>query len=184
MTEAYLEELRDRVRSDRRAVTAPLLTFGALVVAHVLLAAAVSAATESAMATHLTALVYWPLAGALGLFALWQHARHVAARDGVGEGPRSYRPITIGYVVSVPLLAILFVPVLFVGVFAPLVWPAAVLYAVALKQHTRELRTVAKVLAFVGCLGGLAALSGNPWLFSGVELVGGLALLAWGLARR
>ncbi|MFG1922691.1 hypothetical protein [Cryptosporangium sp. NPDC048952] len=183
MTEAYLDDLRARVRSDRRTVTAPPLVFGVLILGH-LAAAALGGALGGPGGGHLAVLLYWPLAGALGLLALRLHARRIAARDGVGEGPRSYGPITIGYVVSVPVLAILFVPVLFVGVFAPLVWPAAVLYAIARRQHSTELRRIAKVLAFVGCLGGLAALTGNPWLFGGMEVVAGLALIAWALTRK
>lgn len=174
MTEfaAEMSALRERVRNDRGTVSAPLLVFGALVLGHLTISAVPGASPR-----HLAALMYWPLAGALGLLLLWLHARRVATRDGVGDGPRSYGPVTLGYVVSVPVLAVLFVPVLFVGVFAPLVWPAAVLTAAGVRQRHRGLRRVAEALAFAGALQALAAAIGQPWLWFALDAAAGLALV-------
>lgn len=185
MTESLAQEmsrLRQRVRSDRRTVTAPLVTFGALIVGHLALVMLV-AAVSGAPSQHLTGLLYWPVAGAVGLVALWLHARRVAARDGVGEGPRSYGPVTLGYVVSVPVLAVLFVPVLFAGIYAPLVWPAAVLAAAGVRQRSRVLRRIAEGLAFLGGLQAIANLIGQPWIAIGIEGVAGLALVGFALVR-
>lgn len=178
---ADVDRLRQRVRADRQAVSAPLVVFGALVLGHAVLATTVGLA--GAVASHLVGLLYWPVAGAAGLVALWSHARRIAERDGVGEGPRSYRPVTLGYVVSLPLIAIFFLPALFVGVFAPLVWPAAVLFAVAVRQHSRALKRVATGLAATGAvqvlviavLSGYGAVAG--WTVVGLELAAGLAMV-------
>jgi hypothetical protein len=171
-----LDQLRERVRTDRRTVTAPLL---------VVLHAALWVGTVTPAARHLGLFLYWPLASAAGLFALWSHARRIAEREGVGEGPRSYRPVALGYLVSLPLLAILFVPAFFVGVFAPLVWPAAVLWAVARRQHSAELGRVVKLVFAAGLVQGLLVLvagSGGSglvfgWLSVGVDLLAGAGLL-------
>jgi hypothetical protein len=141
-----LGQLRERVRADRRTVIAPLLIFGGLVLLH----AGVWIAVPGPAAKHALLFAYWPVAGVVALVGLWLHANRVAERDGVGGGRRSYRPITVGYLVSLPLLAVLFLPAFFLGVFGPLLWPAAILWAVAVKQHNHTLRTVAKALALAG----------------------------------
>ncbi|MFB9234231.1 hypothetical protein ACFFWC_01565 [Plantactinospora siamensis] len=179
---AEVRRMRERVRADRRTVTAPLVVFGALIVVHAALSVLVGLLTGAA-ARHSALLAYWPLAGAAGLAALWAHARRLAAREGVGGGPRSYRPVTLGYVVSLPLLALLFVPALLLGVFAPLVWPAAVLAAVAVRQRSARLRSVAKWLAVAGAAQGLLALVeaalgvGAAWAVLGLDAGLGLGLM-------
>jgi fucose permease len=180
--------LREQVRADRRTVTAPLVVFGILILGHVVVSTLVAAATGPA-GNHLTRLVYWPLAGAVGLAALWIHAHRVAVRDGVGEGPRSYKPVTLGYVVSLPVIALLFIPVLFIGVFASLAWPAAVLLAIGIRQHSTTLKSVAKWLAAAGVLEALlAALSSVAadaagWVIIGLEAAAGLALVTGALLK-
>ena len=176
-----LDRLREKVRTDRRTVTAPLVVFGVLGVLH----PAVWVATATPVSRHLGLLVFWPLASAAGLFALWLHARRIAERQGVGEGLRSYRPIAIGYLISLPLLAVLFVPAFIVGVFAPLVWPAAVLWAAAIRQRSAELRRAAKLVGAAGLVQGLlvtvawgtgAGLVLN-WLSVGVDLLAAVGML-------
>jgi hypothetical protein len=176
-----LDQLREKVRADRRTVTAPLVVFGLLGVLH----AAVWVAAVTPASRHLGLLLFWPLASAAGLFALWLHARRIAERQGVGEGLRSYRPIAIGYLVSLPLLAVLFVPAFIVGVFAPLVWPAAVLWAAAIRQRSAELRRAAKLLCAAGIVQGLLVTfaSGTgagmvlSWLSVGVDLLAAVGML-------
>ena len=185
-----LDRLRQQVRADRRTVTAPLVVFGLLGVLH----AAVWLAAPTQAARHLGLLLFWPLAGAAGLLALWLHARRIAERQGVGEGARSYRPIALGYLISLPVLALLFVPALIAGVFAPLVWPAAVLWAAAIRQHSAELRTAAKLLAAAGLGQGLlvmvAATDRASMVLSslalGIDLLAALGLLiaAWRITGR
>jgi hypothetical protein len=150
-----LDRLRERVRADRRTVAAPLVVFGLLGLLH----ATVWIAAVTPVARHLGLYLFWPLATAVGLFALWLHGRRVAERRGVGEGLRSYRPMAIGYLVSLPLLAVLFVPAFIVGVFAPLVWPAAVIWAAATRQHSAELRRAAKLVAAAGAVQGLLVIT-------------------------
>jgi hypothetical protein len=182
-----VRRLREQVRADRRTVRAPLVVVGVLILGHVALSL-VAAATGPA-GNHLTRLVYWPVAGAIGLAVLWIHAHRVAVRDGVGEGPRSYRPVTLGYLISLPVIALLLVPVLFLGVFASLVWPAAILLAIGIRQHSDELKTVAKGLALAGIIEGvLAALStvvgdAAGWAIIALEAVAGLVLVAGALVK-
>ncbi|TQS40411.1 hypothetical protein [Cryptosporangium phraense] len=142
-----LAGLRAQVRSDRRTVVAPLVVFGVLVLAN-----SAVMLLGGAAARHVSALLYWPVAGAIGLGVLWAYARRVASRDGVGEGPRSYRPVTLGYLVSLPVLALLFLPAFFVGVFGPLAWPGAILAAIGFRQRSTTLKRVAKWLAFGGAV--------------------------------
>jgi len=185
---ADVRRLRERVRADRQTVAAPLVVFGALIVGHTALVAALTGPA----ARHLALLLYWPLAGAIGLLALCSHAHRLAVREGVGEGPRSYRPVTLGYVVSLPLIAVLFIPALFVGVWASLVWPAAILAAVAVRQHSRALKAVAAGLCAAGVVGGLLAFvqtgrgPGSAWAGLGLEAAVGLGLMIGALltARR
>ncbi|WP_045747511.1 hypothetical protein [Actinoplanes rectilineatus] len=123
---------------------------------------------------HLSLLLFWPLAGAVGLFALWLHGRRIAARDGIGEGSRSYRPIALGYLVSVPVLALTFVPAFLAGAFAPLVWPAAILLAAAIRQHSAALRRAATLVAADGLLQGLLVLI--AWSTGSGTVIGRLSL--------
>lgn len=176
-----LGRLREKVRTDRRTVTAPLVVFGLLGVLHA--AAWIAAVTPASR--HVGLYFFWPLASAAGLFALWLHARRIAERQGVGEGPRSYRPIALGYLVSLPLLAALFVPAFFVGVFAPLVWPAVVLWAAAIRQHSAELGRAAKLMATAGFVQGLLVIVAwgagagivLGWLSVGVDLLAAVGML-------
>lgn len=183
---ADLDGLRARVRADRRTVTAPLLVLGAAVVLH----AVAWIVSSGAAPRHLVLLFYWPLAGAAVLFALWAHANRLARRDGVGGGPRSYRPVAVGYLVSLPVLALLFIPAYILGVFGPLLWPAAILWAVAARQHSPTLRAVAKGLAMVGTAQLLLALIGSAargsatgWVSYSLDVLAGLGLLALGARR-
>jgi uncharacterized membrane protein YdjX (TVP38/TMEM64 family) len=57
--------------------------------------------------------------------------------------------------IALVIIVVLFLPVLFVGVFTPMVWPAAVLAALAGWQHNRLLGTWAAV---VGVIGGAEAI--------------------------
>ena len=177
-----LQRLRERVRVDRRTVSAPLLVFGVLVLAHTGIEVLVAMASSGPSPRHLTALVYWPLAGVVGLLALWLHAHRVAVREGVGEGPRSYRPVALGYLVSLPIIAILLIPALFVGVFAPLVWPAAIFLAIGVRQHNQTLKSIAKALCALGLVQGLLVLASTTvagaWVMLGVEVAAGLGLVA------
>lgn len=183
-----LDLLREHVRADRRTVTAPLVAFGLLIIGHVILSTLVAAATGPA-GNHLTRLVYWPIAGALGLAALWAHAHRIAVRDGVGEGPRSYKPVTLGYLISLPVIALLFIPLLLLGVWASLMWPAAILFAIGLRQRNQALKGVAKWLAAAGVVEGLlAALSltlgdGAGWAVIVLQAVAGAALVIGALAK-
>jgi hypothetical protein len=177
-----IERLRERVRADRRTVTAPLIVFGGLILVHAVLALLASSA--GAGSRHLIALSYWPLAGAAGLLLLWIHAHRLAEREGVGEGPRSYRPLTFGYLVSLPLLALFLLPAFFLGVWAPVVWPAAILFAVGVRQRNQTLKKVGKGLAAAGAvqlllvLVAAAAGAGAAWAAFAVGPVAGLALIA------
>ncbi|GAB7044049.1 MULTISPECIES: hypothetical protein [Catenuloplanes] len=181
---ADVHRLRERVRTDRRTVTAPLLTFGVLILAHAPVIGLVSAATAGSR--HLVSLLFWPLAGALGLGALWWQAHRIATRDGVGEGRRSYRPITLGYLVSLPLLALLFIPAFLVGVFAPLAWPAAILYAIARRQHNQALHRTSTALALAAGAQILLAVGALTTAWIAVDAAAGLALVAvaaWARSR-
>src|SRR5262245_23515141 len=127
-----LERLRAQVRADRRATSAPLLVFGGLVVGY-----AVAGPLLGGMGggvRHPGLLVFWPVLSVIALLGLWMGSRRRAVRDGVGEGRPSYRTVTAGYVVAQVVIVVMFIPVLFVGVFLPLVWPAAVLTAIGTWQ--------------------------------------------------
>src|SRR4051812_13451668 len=115
-----LDDLRARVRADRRTVAAPLLAFGLLTIGNVA-ATTLAALAGSAALTHSTALFYWPVATAVALLALWWYSRRLTVHKGVGPGDRPIRTIATGYLVALPVLVVLFVPLLFIGVFAPLV---------------------------------------------------------------
>jgi hypothetical protein len=176
-----LHRLREKVRTDRRTVAAPLVVFGLLGVLHT----AVWIAAVTPASRHVGLYFFWPLASAAGLFALWLHARRIAERQGVGDGPRSYRPIAIGYLISLPLLAALFVPAFFVGVFAPLAWPAVVIWAAAIRQHSAELRRAAKLMSAAGLVQGLLVMVAwgtgagivLGWLSVGVDLLAAVGML-------
>src|SRR5690349_10637922 len=94
---ADLEDLRARVRADRRTVSAPLVVFGALVVLHAAVLFWVATTTSGAGARHTLLFLYWPFAGALAVFVLSRHARRIAERAGVGGGPRSHRAFAVRY---------------------------------------------------------------------------------------
>jgi hypothetical protein len=185
---ADVHRLRAQVRADRQTVTAPMVIFGALILLH----AVVTVASTATALRHLVLLVYWPLAGAVGLLLLWRHAHRLAAREGVGEGRRSYKPIALGYLVSLPVIAVLFIPVLLLGVFAPLLWPAVIFTAIRVRQRSPELRTVATILYAGGLTQGLLTLVLSQvdlvagWSVLGVEAALGCGLLvaAFLLARR
>ena len=124
-----LDRLRARVRADQRVTSAPMLAFGALILAYAVIVG-LGAGHLRAAGRHSTLLLYWPLATAVCLVSLRWSERRRAVQDGVGEGRRTYRSATRAYLVGLALSAVLFIPalfiVLFLGVFTPMVWPAAV----------------------------------------------------------
>jgi hypothetical protein len=181
---AEVRALRARVRADRRTVSLPLLVFGILTLVDSALLAVIATMPESGGA-KLTLLLYWPVAGAAGLIVLRDHARRLAARAGVGGGPRSYEVVTVGFVVSLPVLALLFVPVFFVGGYwATLAWPAAILTAIALRQRDNIVYGVAVALALTGLVQGLLAAtprgSVESWTAIGLQVAAGVALILGG----
>lgn len=166
-----------------------MLAFGALIVGYAAIGS-LYASQLYAEGRHLTLLLYWPLATTVGLVALWWSARRRANQDGVGEGRRTYRSATRAYLVTLVLIVVLFLPVVFIGVFTPLIWPAAVLVAVASWQRNRLLGTWG---AAIGVAGGLESVyvMANPglspvwwWLQPVVCTALGLALVAGGLVIR
>jgi hypothetical protein len=181
-----LDRLRARVRADQRATSAPMLAFGALIVGYAAIGG-LYAGQLHAGGRHLTLLIYWPLATAVGLVALWWSARRRAGQDGVGEGRRTYRGATRAYLVALLLIVVLFLPVLFIGVFTPMIWPAAVLAAVAAWQRNRLLGIWAAAIGVAGGAEGVYVIanqglgSGWWWLQPVVYTALGLALLAAGL---
>jgi hypothetical protein len=181
-----LDRLRARVRADQRATSAPMLAFGALIVGYAPIGG-LFAGQLHAEGRHLTVLLYWPLATTVGLVALWWSARRRAGQDGVGEGRRTYRSAIRAYLIALVLIVVLCIPVLFIGVFTPMIWPAAVLAAVASWQRNRLLGTWA---AAIGAAGGLESVyvivnqglsSGWWWLQPVVYAALGLAMVAGGL---
>lgn len=183
-----LDRLRARVRADQRATSAPLVVFGVLILLYPVLDGPLTGPL-AAGGRHVALLAYWPVATAVGLVALWFAARHRARRDGVGAGRRDYGHATRRYLIALLLIVLLMLPVLFVGVFAPLVWPAAVLAALAWWRHDTQLGRWAAV---TGVLGGTAAVlavaaagtadAGWLWLvwvgqgLLGLAMIGGAAL--------
>jgi hypothetical protein len=179
--------LRSRVRADRRGTSAPLVVFGGAVVVFAvggLLAGALPAAGR-----HTLLLLFWPVLTVAALLVLRRNARRRADRTGVGEGRFSYGRLTVGYVVGL-LVLVLLVPVLFLGVFAPMVWPAVMLAVIAALQRNRRLGALAAGLA----VGGVAELwyvvahsGGAPdwlWAQSVVYVLAGLAVAVVGLLIR
>jgi hypothetical protein len=172
-----LDQLRARVRADRRTVSAPLLVFGALVLVHALVLVLLGVATNSAGARHSVLFVFWPLAGAVAVLALGRQARRIAERDGVGGGPRSYRRLTVGYFVSLPLIVLLIVPVFIFGILGSLLWPAMMLAAVAARQRNRTLRWAAGAVALAGGVEFFLDLGAVNWVPLIVEVLAGVGLL-------
>jgi hypothetical protein len=183
-----LERLRAQVRADRRATSAPLLVFGGLVIGYAVAGPVLGG--MGAGVRHLALLVFWPVLTALALLGLWLGSRRRAVRDGVGEGRPSYRTVTAGYLVTQVVIVVVLIPVLFVGVFLPLVWPAAVLTAIGAWQRNRMLALLGVATGAVGGLEGLfiVVYQGLPpawaWLQSVVYALAGLALLTAGQVSR
>jgi hypothetical protein len=140
-----LEQLRERVRADRRATSAPLLIFGLVTVAF--------AATGWLWGNYVPAPLYWPLAGVVALVMLWCHGRLWAVRHGVGQGRQSL-PVIAALIVAV---SVLFFTAWWFVAFRPLLWPTAVLLAVAVRQHNQILARWA---------GGAAVVTTVIWLYS------------------
>ncbi|HEX7804703.1 MAG TPA: hypothetical protein VF413_00935 [Cellulomonas sp.] len=184
-----LDRLRARVRADQRATSVPMLVFGALIVAYAAIGG-VYAGQLHAEGRHLTLLVYWPLATMVGLVALWWSARRRAGQGGVGEGQRTYRSATRAYLVALAVILVLFLPVLFIGVFIPLIWPAAVLVVIAAWQRNRLLGTWGAAIGLVGGAEGLLVMANQDlgsvwgWLQPVVYVALGLALVVGGLVIR
>jgi hypothetical protein len=183
-----LERLRAQVRADRRATSAPLFVFGWLVIGYAVAGPLLGGL--GAGVRHLALLVFWPVLTVLALLGLWVGSRRRAVREGVGEGRPSYRTMTAGYLVAQVVIVILLIPVLFVGVSLPLVWPAAVLTAIGAWQRNRMLALLGVATGVVGGLESLFVVvhQGLPpawaWLQSVVYVLAGLALLAAGLVTR
>jgi len=184
-----LDRLRARVRADQRATSAPMLVFGALIVGYAAIGGLIASQLHAG-GRHLTLLLYWPLATMVGLVSLWWSARRRAGQAGVGEGQHTYRSATRAYVVALALVVVLFLPVLFIGVFTPLIWPAAVLVAVASWQRNRPLGTWGAVIGLLGGAESVVVLA-NPnlgpgwwWLQPVVYTALGLALVVGGLVVR
>jgi hypothetical protein len=181
-----LDRLRARVRADQRATSAPMLVFGALIVGYAAIGG-LYAGQLHAGSRHLTLLAYWPLATAVGLVALWWSARRRAGQDGVGEGRHTYRSATRAYLIALVLIVVLFLPVLFIGVFTPMIWPAAVLAAVAAWQRNRLLGTWAAAIGVAGAAESVLVIASQGlspawwWLQPAVYTALGMALVAGGL---
>jgi hypothetical protein len=135
-----LDRLRARVWAGQRATSAPMLAFGGLILGYAAVGGGYAGQLR-ADGRRLVLLLYWPLATIVGPAGLWWAARRRAGQDGVGEGRRTYRSATRGYLVALVLIVVLFIPVLFIGVFTPVVWPAAVLATLACWQRNRLLGT-------------------------------------------
>ena len=184
-----LDRLRSRVRAAQRATSAPMLTFGALIAGYAALGGVYGGHLQPD-GRHLLLLAYWPLATFAGLVALWRSERRRAGQEGVGEGRHSYRAATRTYLVALVLIVVLFIPVLFVGVFAPMIWPAAVLAVLASRQHNRLLGTWAAVIGVVGGTESVIVIAGRGfgpgwwWLQPVVYAALGLALAGGGLVIR
>jgi hypothetical protein len=181
-----LDRLRARVRAGQRATSAPMLAFGALIVGYAAIGGGYAGHLD-AEGRHLILLLYWPLATIVGLAGLWWAARRRAGQDGVGEGRRTYRSATRGYLVALVLIVVLFIPVLFIGVFTPMVWPAAVLATLASWQRNRHLGTWAVAIGMAGGAEGVYVIANQGlgptwwWLQPVVYTALGLALVAGGL---
>ncbi len=181
-----LDRLRARVRADQRATSAPMVAFGALIVGYAAIGG-LYAGQLRAEGRHLTLLLYWPLATTVGLVALWWSARRRAGQDGVGEGRRTYRSATRVYLVALVLIVVLCIPVLFIGVFTPMIWPAAVLAALASWQRNRLLGTWAAAIGVAGGAESVYVIANRGlspawwWLQPVVYTALGLALLGGGL---
>lgn len=144
-----LDRLRARVRADQRSTSAPMLAFGVLIVAYAVLGTGYGARLDTAGGRHLMLLLFWPLATIAGLVALWLSARRRAVRGGVGEGRLGYGGATL-VVILVLVLVVPLTPLLFVGVFAPMAWVAAVLAALAWWRRDRVLGAWAAVIGVLG----------------------------------
>jgi hypothetical protein len=185
---ADLARLRSRVRADRRATSTPPLAFGSLVVTYAIVGQ--FAGVLGASGRHLVALLFWPVLTAATLLAMWWWSRRHALREGVGEGRPSYRTVTAGYLGVLLVTVVLVIPVLFIGVFLPLVWPAAVLLAIGVWQRDRTLRALGAGLAVAGVAeGALVALFRGPppawsWVPSAFCALAGVALISAGLVIR
>ncbi|HEV2376089.1 MAG TPA: hypothetical protein VGS19_28460 [Streptosporangiaceae bacterium] len=183
-----LERLRARVRADRRDTSMPMLVFGGLVTFFA--AAGLAAGRLPASGRHVTLLLFWPVFTIVALQVLWRISRRRALREGVGESRPSYRTMLAGYLAGLLLVTVVFTPVLFAGVFVPMVWPAAVLTAIALWQRNRALGVLAVGVGVAGVLETYYVVvhRGVPqdwlWLQSVVYAVVGLGLLSAGLAVR
>lgn len=186
-----LLRLRGQVRADRRATSAPLLVFGGLVVGYAV--AGPFLGTLGAGARHSALLVFWPVLTLFAMIGLWVESRRRAVRDGVGEGRPSYRTMTWGYVVAQVVIVVVLIPVLFVGVVLPLVWPAAVLTAIGAWQRNRLLSLLGVATGVVGVAGSLLVVStvahqgvplGWAWAQSVVYALAGVALVMAGVVIR
>jgi hypothetical protein len=180
-----LDRLRARVRGDQRITSAPMLVFGALIVLYALLGG-LAAGQLGAGGRHSTLLFFWPLATIAGLVALWRWERRRAARLGVGAGRHSYRTATKGYLVALAVIVVLGLPILFVGVFTPMIWPAAVLATLAGWHRDRVLGIWAGAIGVLGGAASFALLAQADvserwwWLQASVWAALGLALIVGG----
>lgn len=185
-----LDRLRARVRADQRSTSAPMLAFGVLIVAYAVLGTGYGARLDAG-GRHLVLLLFWPLATIAGLLVLWLSARRRAVRGGVGEGRRGYGVATL-VLLLVLVLAVPLTPLLFVGVFAPMAWVAAVLASLAWWRRDRVLGAWAAVVGVLGTAEAVVLVaprdlgSGQWWLPALGYGALGLALVVGGIitARR
>lgn len=185
-----VDSLRARVRADQRSTSAPMIAFGVLIVAYAVLGTGWGARLDAG-GRHLMLLLFWPLATIAGFLALWLSSRGRAMRSGVGEGRRSYGTATLVALLVLGLV-VPFTPLLFVGVFAPMAWVAAVLASLAWWRHDRALGAWAAVIGVLGAAEAVVLVAqrdlGSGWWWLPAVGYGalGLALVVGGVvtARR
>jgi hypothetical protein len=129
-----LEQLKVRARGDRRATSAPLLTFGAIT----LLGAPLGVEWGWGW-------LYWLLAAPVGFGFLAWRQRWRAARTGVGGGHEPYVWLVLGWGAALVLLGLL-------ATLAPLMAITIGLLVVARWQDNRYLAVCAVLFGVIGTL--------------------------------
>jgi hypothetical protein len=129
-----LEQLKSRARADRRATSAPLLTFGVLTL------------IGAPLADNLGwGWLYWLTAAPAGFGFLAWRQRWRAARTGVGGGHDPYGWLVVGWVLSLVVLGLL-------AAFAPMIAITTGLLVIARWQRNRYLAVCAVLFGVVGTL--------------------------------
>jgi hypothetical protein len=174
-------ELRRRVRASQRATSAPLLTFGLMVLAFA--AYAMSFLDKPVHYMPLPSPLYWPVCSLIALLLLWGMDRLRSGRTGVGESPRSYARVTVALVATA--VAVVFVSSWLFFPARLLLWPPTVLLAVAVGQRNKTLTVWAGVICGLVVAGSIVDLLVRSTLTSSSILgIGGLSLLAAGIFER